>query len=111
MFDCPQAELKKQQKKIAEANIKKAVVEAVTAADSATSVGKKFCVCRVDVGQDAAAVREAVLKARDQKVTFYPFLFLMLHLQDVLLHPHADWAETASNIYFVAFHPPVMLKY
>ncbi|PKI36694.1 hypothetical protein CRG98_042924, partial [Punica granatum] len=62
-----QAEVKKAQKKIAEANVKKAVGEAMKAAESAASDGKGFCVCRVDVGQDAAAVREAVLKARDQK--------------------------------------------
>ncbi|KAK4757969.1 hypothetical protein SAY87_019270 [Trapa incisa] len=62
-----QAELKKQHKKIAEGNLKKAVGEAVKVAENAASDGKKFCVCKVDVGQDAAAIREAVLKARDQK--------------------------------------------
>ncbi|KAK4761778.1 hypothetical protein SAY87_029662 [Trapa incisa] len=62
-----QAELKKQQKKIAEGNLKKAVGEAVKIAENAASDGKQFCICKVDVGQDAAAVREAVLKARDQK--------------------------------------------
>jgi len=37
-------------------------------AEAAVSEGKTFCIARVDVGLDAAAVREAVQKVIQQKV-------------------------------------------
>lgn len=60
--------MRKVQKKIAEENIQKAVKVATETAEVAASDGKAFCVSRVDVGLDAAAVREAVLKVLEQKV-------------------------------------------
>lgn len=60
--------MRRVQKKIAEENIQKAVKVATETAEVAASDGKAFCVSRVDVGLDVAAVREAVLKVLEQKV-------------------------------------------
>ncbi|CAN7131186.1 unnamed protein product [Brassica rapa subsp. narinosa] len=57
-----QNEVRKAQKKIAEQNLKKSVKVATEAAESAASDGKTFCIIQLDVGLDAAAVREAVSK-------------------------------------------------
>lgn len=62
-----QDKVKKAQKKIAEENMQKAVKVASEMAEVASSDGKAFCVSHVDVGLDATAVREAVLKVIDQK--------------------------------------------
>lgn len=62
-----QNQVRKLQKKIAEENIQKAVKIATETAEAAASEGKAFCVSCVDVGLDAAAVREAVLKVLEQK--------------------------------------------
>ncbi|GMY18046.1 alanine--tRNA ligase [Fagus crenata] len=62
-----QIEVKKAQKKIAEENIQKAVKVATETAVVDASDGKAFCVSHVEVGLDAAAVREAVLKVIEQK--------------------------------------------
>ncbi|XP_010523577.1 PREDICTED: alanine--tRNA ligase-like isoform X2 [Tarenaya hassleriana] len=62
-----QSEVRKAQKKIAEENIRKAVKVATETAEAAASDGKPFCVSNVDVGLDAAAVREAVSKVMEQK--------------------------------------------
>ncbi|XP_021911868.1 alanine--tRNA ligase-like, partial [Carica papaya] len=62
-----QNQVRKAQKKIAEANIQKAVKIATETAEIATSAGNSFCISHVNVGLDAAAVREAVLKVMDQK--------------------------------------------
>ncbi|XWS39564.1 hypothetical protein CRYUN_Cryun18bG0066100 [Craigia yunnanensis] len=62
-----QNELKKEQKKIAEQNMQKAVTVATELAEVAASEGKTFCVSRIDVGLDAAALREAVSKVIQQK--------------------------------------------
>ncbi|XP_022743094.1 alanine--tRNA ligase-like isoform X2 [Durio zibethinus] len=62
-----QNELKKAQKKIAEQNMEKAVTIATEMAEVAASEGKTFCVSRIDVGLDAAALREAVSKVIQQK--------------------------------------------
>ncbi|KAE8077372.1 hypothetical protein FH972_015943 [Carpinus fangiana] len=62
-----QNQVRKVQKKIAEENIQKAVKVATETAEVAASDGKGFCVSRVDVGLDVAAVREAVLKVLEQK--------------------------------------------
>ncbi|GMH09198.1 hypothetical protein Nepgr_011038 [Nepenthes gracilis] len=59
--------VRKAQKKIAEENIQKAVKTASEMAESAVSDGKAFCISLLDVGLDAAAVREAVLKVIQQK--------------------------------------------
>ena len=40
---------------------------ATEAAESAASDGKTFCIIQLDVGLDAAAVREAVLKVMEKK--------------------------------------------
>lgn len=66
--------MRKVQKKIAEVNIQKAVKVATETAEVAASDGKVFCVSRVDVGLDAAAVREAVLKVLEQKVIAIHFV-------------------------------------
>ncbi|XP_030526755.1 alanine--tRNA ligase [Rhodamnia argentea] len=62
-----QSEVKKAQKKIAEANTKKAVEVSLETAEAAILGGKGFCISRVDVGLDAAAVREAAIKVLEQK--------------------------------------------
>ena len=49
-----------------EENIQKAVKTAIDAAEAALSEGKPFCVTHVDVGLDATAVREAVVKAMNR---------------------------------------------
>ncbi|XP_047045483.1 alanine--tRNA ligase-like [Lolium rigidum] len=59
-------QLRKAKKKIGEENIQKAVKTAVDAAEAALSEGKHFCVTHVDVGLDATAVREAVVKAMNR---------------------------------------------
>ncbi|KAJ7942686.1 Alanine--tRNA ligase [Quillaja saponaria] len=62
-----QDQVRKAQKKIAEENLRKAVEVATEKAELAVSDGKGFCISRVNVGLDAVAVREAVLKVREQK--------------------------------------------
>ncbi|OMP11786.1 Alanine-tRNA ligase, class IIc [Corchorus olitorius] len=62
-----QNQLKKAQKKLAEENMQKAVKKAIELAEVAASEGKTFCVSRIDVGLDAAALREAVSKVMAQK--------------------------------------------
>ncbi|KAA3462514.1 alanine--tRNA ligase-like [Gossypium australe] len=60
-------QLKKAQKKIAEQNMQKAVTIAIELAELAAKEGKTFCISRIDVGLDAAALREAVSKVIQQK--------------------------------------------
>lgn len=67
-----QNEVRTAQKKIAKENLKKSVEIAIEAAESATSDGKNFCIVQLDVGLDAAAVREAVSKVMQKKVSVYP---------------------------------------
>ncbi|KAG8498229.1 hypothetical protein CXB51_007252 [Gossypium anomalum] len=62
-----QNQLKKAQKKIAEQNMQRAVTTATELAEVAAKEGKTFCVTRIDVGLDAAALREAVSKVIQQK--------------------------------------------
>ena len=69
-----QNKVRKAQKKIAEENMQKAVEVATEMAEVASSDGKVFCISHVDVGLDAAAVREAVLKVLERKV------FSLFHL-------------------------------
>ena len=51
--------------------MQKAVEIAVETAEVASSDGKAFCISHVNVGLDAAAVREAVHKVMEQKVISY----------------------------------------
>ncbi|KAJ4974414.1 hypothetical protein NE237_007588 [Protea cynaroides] len=60
-------QVRKAQKKIAQENLQKALTVAAEMAEIAASDGKAFCVSRVNVGVDAEAIREAVLKLVDQK--------------------------------------------
>lgn len=62
-----QDQVRKEQKKIAKENADKAIKVVTEMAEVAASDGKTFCISRVDVGLDASAVREAVLKVRQQK--------------------------------------------
>lgn len=62
-----QNQVRKAQKKVAEENLQKAVKLTTEMAETAASDGKPFCVSRVEVGLDAAAVREAVLKVIEQQ--------------------------------------------
>ncbi|EOA38839.1 hypothetical protein CARUB_v10011180mg [Capsella rubella] len=62
-----QNEVRKAQKRIAEQNLKKSVKVAIETAESAASDGKTFCIIQLDVGLDAAAVREAVSKVMEKK--------------------------------------------
>ncbi len=72
--------MKKAQKKIAEENIQKAVKVATETAVVDASDGKAFCVSHVEVGLDAAAVREAVLKVIELKVITIHFDYITLDL-------------------------------
>ncbi|GKV21314.1 hypothetical protein SLEP1_g31306 [Rubroshorea leprosula] len=56
-----------EQKKIAQENKLKAIKIATEAAEAAVSDGKAFSICKVDVGSDDRAVREAVVKVTEQK--------------------------------------------
>lgn len=69
--------MRKAQKKIAEENMAKAVKVATDMAEVAASDGKLFCVSHVEVGLDAAAVREAVLKVVEKKVVSL-FIFMAI---------------------------------
>ncbi|KAL0661174.1 hypothetical protein Bca4012_098011 [Brassica carinata] len=60
-------EVRNAQKKIAEQILKISVRVATEAAESAASDGKTFCIIQLDVGLDAAAVREAVSKVVEKK--------------------------------------------
>ncbi|KAE8670097.1 Alanine--tRNA ligase [Hibiscus syriacus] len=62
-----QNQLKRAQKKIAEQNMQKAVATATELAEVAAKEGKTFYVTRIDIGLDAAALREAVSKVIQQK--------------------------------------------
>ncbi|KAG7018049.1 Alanine--tRNA ligase, partial [Cucurbita argyrosperma subsp. argyrosperma] len=62
-----QNELRKAQKKLAEENMQKAVKVAIETAEVSSKDGKAFCISHVNVGLDAAAVREAVVKVMEQK--------------------------------------------
>lgn len=64
-----QDQVRKAKKKIGGENIQKAIKAATEIAEAAASEGKPFCIARVDVGADTTAVREAVLKIMDQKVS------------------------------------------
>lgn len=68
LFFTLQNEVRKAQKKIAEQNLKNSVQAATEAAEAAASDGKTFCIIQLDVGLDAAAVREAVSKVMEKKV-------------------------------------------
>nr|VDD60239.1 unnamed protein product [Brassica oleracea] len=65
-FSAPN-EVRNAQKKIAEQILKISVRVATEAAESAASDGKTFCIIQLDVGLDAAAVREAVSKVVEKK--------------------------------------------
>ncbi|GAB2215567.1 hypothetical protein Drorol1_Dr00019955 [Drosera rotundifolia] len=62
-----QEEVRKAQKKVAEQNIQRAIKATIENAEAALSDGKSFCISLVDVGSDAAAVREAAVKVIQQK--------------------------------------------
>ncbi|VVA14736.1 PREDICTED: alanine--tRNA ligase [Prunus dulcis] len=62
-----QNQVRKAQKIIAEQNMQNAVKVATEMAEVAASDGKAYCVSHVDVGLDAAAVREAVVKVIEKK--------------------------------------------
>lgn len=59
----------KAKKKTAEENIQKAIKEVSEKAETVCSEGKGFCVAHVSVGSDNAAIREAVVRVMEQKVT------------------------------------------
>lgn len=62
------------QKLVGKQNIEKAIQTAIGIADAAVSEGRPFCVGSVDVGLDTTAIREAVCKVMQEKVSdiFYP---------------------------------------
>lgn len=64
-----QNQVLKAKKQIAEENIQKAVKVVSETAEVAFSVGKDFCISHVSVGSDTAAIREAVVRVMEQKVT------------------------------------------
>ncbi|KAK1613381.1 hypothetical protein QYE76_037054 [Lolium multiflorum] len=61
--------MRKVKKKTGQENIQKAVKAAMDAADAALSAGKPFCIAHVDVGLNAAALREAVFKCMNRVPT------------------------------------------
>ncbi|KAF9614643.1 hypothetical protein IFM89_019620 [Coptis chinensis] len=65
-----QDQVTKAQKEIAKENIKKAIKDTTEIAEIAIKDNKSFCISLVDVGLDATAVREAVLKVVEQKVGY-----------------------------------------
>lgn len=58
----------KAKKEIEEDNKQKAVQAAIETAEITARDGKPFCILRVDVGPDTNAIREAVVKVKDEKV-------------------------------------------
>lgn len=72
-----QNQVRKAQKIIAEQNMQNAVKVATEMAEVAASDGKAYCVSHVDVGLDAAAVREAVVKVIEKKVSSIISLFYL----------------------------------
>ncbi|PON63807.1 Alanine-tRNA ligase, class IIc [Trema orientale] len=69
-----QKQVKIAHKKIAEQNLKKAIEVTTMFAEIAVSEGKAFCICNVDVGLDASAVREAVSQViRDKGISAMVF--------------------------------------
>ncbi|CAM0908493.1 unnamed protein product [Alopecurus aequalis] len=59
-------QIRKEKKKTGQENTHKAVKAAMDAAEAALSAGQPFCVGRVDVGLDATALREAVIKCMNR---------------------------------------------
>lgn len=88
--------MRKAQKKVAEENLQKAVKVAIETAEAAASNGKPFCISRVEVGLDAAAVREAVLKVIEQKVWIVLFCF---YLNICLLWTSTEGNYTSAGVY------------
>ncbi|KAK1366322.1 Alanine--tRNA ligase [Heracleum sosnowskyi] len=62
-----QNQVVKAKKKTAEENIQKAIKDVSEKAESVCSEGKGFCIARVSVGSDNAAMREAVVRVMEQK--------------------------------------------
>ncbi|KAM0909394.1 hypothetical protein ACQ4PT_014849 [Festuca glaucescens] len=62
-------QMRKVKKKTGQENIQKAVKAAMDAADAALSAGQPFCIAHVDVGLNAAALREAVFKCMNRVPT------------------------------------------
>lgn len=87
--------MRKAQKKVAEENLQKAVKVATETAEAATSNGKPFCISCVEVGLDAAAVREAVLKVIEQ-VWIVLFCF---YLNIRLLCTSTEGNYTSAGVY------------
>lgn len=87
--------MRKAQKKVAEENLQKAVKVATETAEAAASNGKPFCISRVEVGLDAAAVREAVLKVIEQ-VWIVLFCF---YLNICLLWTSTEGNYTSAGVY------------
>ena len=58
--------MRKAKKKTGKENIQKAVKAAMDAAEAAVSAGEPFCVACVDVGLDATALREAVIRCMNR---------------------------------------------
>lgn len=87
--------MRKAQKKVAEENLQKSVKVATEMAEAAASNGKPFCISRVEVGLDAAAVREAVLKVIEQ-VWIVLFCF---YLNIRLLCTSTEGNYTSAGVY------------
>lgn len=87
--------MRKAQKKVAEENLQKSVKVATEMAEAAASNGKPFCISRVEVGLDAAAVREAVLKVIEQ-VWIVLFCF---YLNICLLWTSTEGNYTSAGVY------------
>ena len=87
--------MRKAQKKVAEENLQKSVKVATEMAEAAASNGKPFCISRVEVGLDAAAVREAVLKVIEQ-VWIVLFCF---YLNICLLWTRTEGNYTSAGVY------------
>ncbi|XP_073118848.1 alanine--tRNA ligase [Henckelia pumila] len=68
-----QTQVIKAKKKIAEENMHKAIDITVKMAEAASSKGKAYCISHVNVGSDATAIREAVIKVMEKGMAIMVF--------------------------------------
>ncbi|PKA55615.1 Alanine--tRNA ligase [Apostasia shenzhenica] len=86
-------QIRKVKKKIAEENMERAISTVARLSEIAAFEGKSFCICRVNVGLDTTAVREAVLRVMEQKQ-----LAVMVFSTDESLNKAVVCAGVPKNI-------------
>ena len=96
--------MRKAQKKIAEENLQKAIELTTKITEKAISEGKAFCISRVNVGLDPAAVHEAVIKVLQGRrlLTFnlshYQFCYVKLYIS----HGSIDTFSSVSDAAYIS---------